>query len=95
MLVNYDSDILKFKSFTPKFVKGAFIPLSMESAEGVEVGGAVLGRNVAKSEGDGILGTVKLDIVGTLPSNISLAKPTFRGVDSDIILEQEPLEIAP
>jgi len=95
MLVNYDSDILKFKSFTPKFVKGAFIPLSMESAEGVEVGGAVLGRNVAKSEGDGILGTVKLDIVGTLPSNISLAKPTFRGVDSLIILEQEPLEIAP
>ena len=95
MLVNYDSDILKFKSFTPKFVKGAFIPLSMEIAEGVEVGGAVLGRNVAKSEGDGILGTIKLDIVGTLPSNISLAKPSFRGVDSDIILEQEPLEIAP
>ena len=95
MLVNYDSDILKFKSFTPKFVKGAFIPLSMEIAEGVEVGGAVLGMNVAKTEGDGILGTIKLDIVGTLPSNISLAKPSFRGVDSDIILEQEPLEIAP
>ena len=95
MLVNYDPDILQFKGFTPKFVKGAFIPLSMESAEGVEVGGAVLGMKVAKTEGDGILGTIKLAIVGTLPCEISLANPSFRGVDSDIILEQEPLEIAP
>jgi len=95
MLVNYDPDILQFKDFTPKFVKGAFIPLSMESAEGVEVGGAVLGMKVAKTEGDGILGTIKLAIVGTLPCEISLANPSFRGVDSDIILEQEPLEIAP
>ena len=95
MLVNYDPDILQFKGFTPKFVKGAFIPLSMESAEGVEVGGAVLGMKVAKTEGDGILGTIKLAIVGTLPCKISLANPSFRGVDSDIILEQEPLEIAP
>jgi hypothetical protein len=95
MLVNYDPDILQFKGFTPKFVKGAFIPLSMESAEGVEVGGAVLGMKVAKTEGDGILGTIKLAIVGTLPCKVSLANPSFRGVDSDIILEQEPLEIAP
>ncbi|MDB4698668.1 cohesin domain-containing protein [Candidatus Latescibacteria bacterium] len=95
MRVNYDPDILQFKSFTPKFVKGAFIPLSMESAEGVEVGGAVLGMKVAKTEGDGILGTIKLAIVGTLPCKISLANPSFRGVDSDVILEQEPLEIAP
>jgi hypothetical protein len=95
MLVNYDPDILQFKGFTPKFVKGAFIPLSMESAEGVEVGGAVLAMKVAKTEGDGILGTIKLAIVGTLPCEISLANPSFRGVDSDIILEQEPLEIAP
>jgi len=95
MKINYDRDILKFKSFTPKFVKGAFMPLSMENSDGVEVGGAVLGVNIAKTEGDGILGSIELEILETLPTSISIAKPSFHGVDSDVLVGQKSLEIGP
>jgi len=85
MLIDYDKDDLQFIQFIPGgFIGGTFIPIHAENETGVRVGAGQIG-NQGMSEGDGVLGRIKLQIIGSLPTWISISDLQLKGD-----LENEP-----
>ena len=94
MQINYDKDELDFTQFIPGgFIGGTFIPIHTENESGVQVGGAQFG-NQGMSEGDGVLGSIKLQIIGSLPTWISASDLQLKGdLENEINLASDQVEI--
>ena len=76
--MNFDPDALKFKGLTPgPFIQGQ-IPLPAVDGDLLKAGGAVMGRSDGFS-GSGVLGTITFEIVGDLPTSLTIQDATVRG----------------
>ena len=94
MQINYDKSELEFTQFIPGgFIGGTFIPIHTENDSGVQLGGAQFG-NQGMSEGDGVLGSIKLQVIGSLPTWISANDLLLRGdLENETNLASDRVEI--
>ena len=94
MQISYDKSELEFTQFIPGgFIGGTFIPIHTETDSGVQLGGAQFG-NQGMSEGDGVLGSIKLQIIGSLPTWISASDLQLKGdLENETNLASDRVEI--
>ena len=95
MQLDYDNRELEFNQFIPGgFIGGSFIPLFKENDDGVQVGGAQLGGQGEMSDGNGVLGSVKLKVIGSLPTWINASSLDLKGnLENEINLTNSQIEI--
>ncbi|MEE2728251.1 MAG: cohesin domain-containing protein, partial [Candidatus Latescibacterota bacterium] len=93
--LEYDKNELEFNDFVPGgFIGGSFIPLFKENDKGVQVGGAQLGGQGDMSDGSGVLGSVKLKVIGSLPAWINASSLDLKGdVENEVNLTNSQVEI--
>ena len=93
--LDYDNRELEFNQFIPGgFIGGSFIPLFKENDDGVQVGGAQLGGQGGMSDGNGVLGSVKLKVIGSLPTWINASSLDLKGnLENEINLTNSQIEI--
>jgi len=97
MQIAYDKDDLKFIQFIPgQFIGGNTVPLLVENDNGLSLGLAQLGGSGGWSEGDGVLGVLKLQITGSVPTSISVSNLIFKtdgDSENDTNLVTDQIEI--
>ena len=89
--INFDYDVLAFAGVEKgDFIANHFMPPHLENDNGVEIGGAQLGRGES-NDGDGILATVRFNVIGDLPTEISASALHLEGATSEPNLATGPV----
>ena len=93
--LDYDNSELEFNQFIPGgFIGGSFVPIFKENDNGVQVGGAQLGGQGEMSAGNGVLGSIKLKVIGSLPTWISASSMDLKGdLENEVNLTNSQIDI--
>ena len=93
--LDYDKNELEFNQFIPGgFIGGSFIPIFKENDNGVQVGGAQLGGQGEMSNGNGVLGSIKLKVIGSLPTWVNASSLDLKGnLENEVDLTNSQIEI--